>query len=80
MLASESAHADATIDGDLVTSYGLDAARRGHLNGMRVLIGSNHDEYQLFEPNGPLTHDPGIAASAPRVLNILDGRVSDRRN
>ena len=27
-----------------------------------------------------ITHDPGIAASAPRVLNILDGRVSDRRN
>ncbi len=50
----------ATIDGTLVTSTGLDAARAGLLNGMRVLIGNNHDEYQLFEPEGPLTKDPGI--------------------
>lgn len=73
----------ATIDGSLVTSYGLDAARAGHLNGMRVLIGNNHDEYQLFEPEGPLTHDPGIEqmdyVSRPRHAADINDRYRTLR-
>jgi len=72
-----------TIDGDLVTSYGLDAARKGHLNGMRVLIGSNHDEYQLFEPQGPLTHDPGIDqmdyVARPKMAADINARYRELR-
>lgn len=46
------------IDGDFVHSSGLDAARSGRINGLRVLIGNTRDEYDLVMPSGPLTEDP----------------------
>lgn len=48
-----------TVDGRMVHSSGLDAARAGMVNGLRVLIGNNHDEYDLMLKTAPLTEDPG---------------------
>lgn len=73
----------ATIDGKLIKSTGLQAAREGLLNGMRVLIGNNHDEYQLFEPQGPLTRDPGIEqmdyVSRPKMAAEINDRYRKLR-
>ena len=47
-----------TVDGHTVKSSGLDAARASAINGLRVLIGNNHDEYDLMLAVAPLTEDP----------------------
>jgi para-nitrobenzyl esterase len=66
------------VDGTLVTSSGLDAARAGRVNGLRVLIGNTHDEYDLFMSQGPLAADPGSDrmdyVATPKMAQDINAR------
>lgn len=72
-----------TIDGRLVTSSGLDAVRAGAVNGLRVLIGNNHDEYDLLSPVAPITTEPGVDhmnyVTTPQMAKDINDRYRTLR-
>lgn len=72
-----------TIDGQMITASGLDAARAGVVNGLRVLIGNNHDEYDLMLSVAPLTQDPGADrmnyVATPKMAQDINARYRKLR-
>lgn len=72
-----------TVDGRLLASSGLDAARAGKVNGLRILIGNNHDEYDLFMAQNPVTTAPGVErmdyVATPKMAADINDRYAALR-
>lgn len=72
-----------TIDGHTVMSSGLDAVRAGAVTGLRVLIGSNHDEYDLLRLGAPITQEPGVDhmnyVATPKMATDINERYRQLR-
>jgi para-nitrobenzyl esterase len=72
-----------TIGTDLLPVSGLDAARKGSVNGLRVLIGNNHDEYDLFMAQDPVTTAPGVErmdyVATPKMAKDINDRYRELR-
>lgn len=72
-----------TIGNTLLPTSGLDAARQGKVNGLRVLIGNNHDEYDLFMQQNPVTTAPGVDrmdyVATPKMARDINERYQQLR-
>lgn len=72
-----------TIGTDLLPVSGLDAARAGWVKGLRVLIGNNHDEYDMFMAQNPVTTAPGVErmdyVATPKMARDINDRYAQLR-
>lgn len=64
------------IDGDVFERSGLDAIREGRTKDIRLLMGHNLHEYDLFAIGAPLTADP----TAGQLTNVDAEDLADQIN
>ncbi len=64
------------VDGAVFERTGLEAIREGRAKDIRLMIGNNLNEYDLFALGDPLTADP----TAQQMTNVDSEDVADRIN
>lgn len=64
------------IDGDVFERSGLEAIREGRTKDIRLLIGNNLHEYDLFSLGAPLTGDP----TARQLTNVDSEDLAEQIN
>lgn len=64
------------VDGTVFERSGLEAIREGRTKGIRLLIGNNLNEYDLFAVGRPLTGDP----TAEQLTNVASQARAEQIN